>query len=90
MVRVELIPELSHCIETVAKNEYRETMAKLLASGEGDENLQQKLELLRVFLETTDFPSLRKESEKHLTQGKKVKFVVYLQEGNLKYDMRVT
>ena len=50
MVRVELVPELSHCIETVAKNEYRETMAKLLAAGESDENLtwtsqNQKLEL---------------------------------------------
>ena len=89
MVRVELVPELSHCIETVAKNEYRETMAKLLAAGESDENLQQKLELLRIFLEAADFRRLRRESEKHLTEGSRVKFVVYLQEGNLKCDLRV-
>ena len=30
--QVELVPDLSQCIETVAKNEYRETVAKLLAA----------------------------------------------------------
>lgn len=89
MLRVELVPDLTHCIETVARNEYRETMAKLLAAGESDEDLQQKLELLRVFLETTDFRRLRRESEKYLTEGKRVKFVVYLQEGNVRYDQQV-
>jgi len=31
MLKIELIPDLSHCIETVAKREYREVTAKLLA-----------------------------------------------------------
>jgi len=60
-----------------------------LAAGEGDEDLQQRLELLRLFLETEDLRRLRRESEKHLTEGSRVKFVVYLQEGNLKCDLQV-
>ena len=90
MVQVELVPDLSHCIETAAKNEYRAAMAKLLAAGEGDEDLQQRLELLRLFLETADFRRLRRESEKHLREGSSVRFVLCLQEGNLKWDLHVT
>jgi len=72
MLRIELVPDISHCIEPVAKDEYRATMAKLLAAGEGDEDLQQKLEILRIFLETTDFRRLRRESERHLAEGRRV------------------
>ena len=89
MLRIELVPQLSNCIETMAKREYRETLGKLLAGDEENEELQERIELLRVFLETTDFRRLRAESEKHLIDGRKVKFVVYLEEGTLKYDMRV-
>jgi len=89
MHQVELIPELTHCIETVAKNEYRETLRQLLAASEGTEELEEKVELLRIFLETMDFNKLRRESEKHLLQGRKVTFVVYREGGTAKYDLRV-
>ena len=42
MHQVELIPELTHCIETVAKNEYRETLRQLLAASGGTEELEEK------------------------------------------------
>ena len=89
MHQVELIPELTHCIETVAKNEYRETLRQLLAASEGTEELEEKVELLRIFLETMDFNKLRRESEKHLLQGRKVTFVVYREGEIAKYDLRV-
>ena len=76
-------------IETVAKNEYRETLRQLLAASEGTEELEEKVELLRIFLETMDFKKLRRESEKHLLQGSKVTFVVYGEGGTAKYDLRV-
>jgi len=88
MHQVELIPELSHCIETVAKNEYRETLGQLLVA-KGTQELEEKAELLRTFLETMDFKKLRKESEKHLLQGRRVKFVIYRERGTTKYDLRV-
>ena len=89
MHQVELIPELTHRIETVAKNEYGETLRQLLAASEGTEELEEKVELLRIFLETMDFSKLRRESEKHLLQGRKVTFVVYREGGTAKYDLRV-
>lgn len=89
MHQVELIPELTHCIETVAKNEYRETLRQLLAASEETEELEEKVEFLRIFLETMDFNKLRRESEKHLLQGRKVTFVVYRGGGIAKYDLRV-
>ena len=42
-----------------------------------------------MFLETMDFRKLRRESEKHLMEGRKVKFVVYLEEGNANYELQV-
>lgn len=89
MVRIELVPDLSHCVETVAKKEHRETMEKLLATGERSKELQERIELMRVFLETMDFKKLRRESEKHLIEGRKVKFIVYLEEGTPKYELQV-
>lgn len=89
MLQIELLPDLSHCIETVAKREYQEAVSRLL-EGAGNEEFEQTAELLRIFLETMDFRKLRMESERHLTEGKKVKFVVYLDEGVPRYTMQVT
>ena len=50
----------------------------------------EKLETLRLFLESTEFSKLRSESEKHLIAGKKVKFTLYLEEGKPKYEMKIT
>jgi len=89
MLQIELLPALSNCVETVAKREYGKTLGKLLAGDEENEELQERIELLRIFLETTDFRKLRAESEKHLLEGRKVRFVLYLEEGTPQYDMQV-
>ena len=88
MDRLELVPELSQCIETLARNEYRETLRRLLA-GETDKELTEKSEILREFIETTDLKKLRRQSEKHLVQGKRVKFVVSREGRKVKHEMRV-
>jgi hypothetical protein len=90
MLQIELVPDLSNCIETVAKKEYSEIVRQLLAIGEGNEELHERAELLRSFLETTDFKRLRSESERYLVEGRRVKFVVYLEGGATKYDMQVS
>ncbi len=93
MASVDLFPDLSHCVETQAKREHGETMKKLLAAGQDlkdSEGLERKLELLQKFLEQTDFTYLRRQSEKHLMEGKQVKFTVYLEDGEPQYEMRVT
>ena len=44
---------------------------------------------MRLFLESADFNRLRSESEKHLVAGNRVKFVLYLDKGKPKYEMKI-
>jgi len=74
----ELVPDLDHCIETVAKKKHAELVQILLESKTGNSEMEEKLETLRLFLETADFRKLRAESEKQLMEGKSVRFTVYL------------
>lgn len=88
MVEIELVPDLSHCIETVAKKEHKRVLNKLL-SGTLDEGIKERAELLRKFLETADFSRLRQESEPYLIQGNKVKFMIRSEKGNPGYITQV-
>jgi len=88
MLKIELVPDLTHCIETVAKKEYQETVERLLNTVETSNELEEKAEILRLFLQTANFKKLRAESEKYLASGRKVKFVVYLQNGTLRYSIQ--
>ena len=89
MLQIELVPDLSHCIETVAKREYEGTLKQLLATEAANKELEEKAEILRLFLETADFKKLRAESEKFLIEGKVVKFVIYAERGVSRYAMQV-
>jgi hypothetical protein len=88
-LRLRLQPNLSRCIEAVARGEYERGLRSLLA-GEGDKHLAERTDLLRLFLETADFSDLRRDSERHLLEGKNVVFIVYMDEGVLRYDLQVS
>ena len=90
MLKVELVPDLEHCIETVAKREHAAVLQQLLIPGQRNKELADKLEILRCFLETADFKKLRAESEQQLIEGRAVRFVVYLKNGIPEYEMIVT
>ena len=90
MLQIELVPDLSHCVETVAKKEYAAVLKQILEPGRRNKKLEENLEILRLFHETADFKKLRSESERQLMEGKRVRFVVYLEEGVPKYEMNVT
>ena len=90
MLQIELFPDLDHCIETVAKREHAAVLKQLLTPGKGNKELEEKLEILRLFLERADLRQLRSESERQLTEGKRVRFLVYLEEDMPKYEMHVT
>ena len=87
MLSIELVPDLSHCVETVAKKEFQETLQRILSAEEVSDQLKDKAEILRFFLETADFRNLRAESESHLQRGEKVKYIVYLENGIAKYEI---
>jgi len=71
-----------------AKKQYNQIASELLKKGE-ERELAQRLETLRLFLESADFSRLRSESEKHLIAGKRVKFLLHLEQGKPEYEMKV-
>jgi hypothetical protein len=93
MLQREFVPDIDHCIETLTRREYSRIVGQLLSSGKGKRKFSentQKAELPRNFLETADFKKLRAESERHLVEGRYVKFVVYAEGGVPKYEMRIS
>ena len=87
-IHVEIEPELEACVETKAKRQYNQILSELLNKG-GEMELAERLEVLRLFLESADFSQLRNQSEKHLLEGKRVKFILSLTKGKPEYEMRV-
>ena len=89
MICIELKPNLSSCIETLSKKEYERTLNLLLKDGRLDETLRERLEVLRLFLESTDFGHLRSQYEGYLAQGRKVTFLIYPAEGKVTHKLIV-
>lgn len=89
MVSVKIKPTFSSCIETLSKIEYERTLNLLLKKEPLDEELGEKLEMLRIFLESTDFGHLRSQYEVYLDEGKEVTFLIFMEEGKVGYKMIV-
>jgi len=89
MVQIELTPTLTHCIETKARQEFLKSTDEYMQTGKEDKELEERIELLRAFLESMDFRELRRQSEEYLTEGKNVTFILYRQEGKPKYELKV-
>ena len=65
----------NHCIETEARNEYRRLMDIYFSTDDPEGELDEKIELLRDFLEISDFPTLR-TSDVRLSGGKESDVVI--------------
>ena len=81
MLPIEFKPSLSECIETLAKREYEESLRDCLAPTEDSKELQEKIKLPRLFLESADFRQLRAVCERWLSEGKGVKLILRLVNG---------
>jgi hypothetical protein len=86
---IELFPSLSHCIETTARDEFWHSANQYMEGGRKDKKLEEKIELLKAFLESADFRRLRSESERCLVEGKRVKFIICWREDKLDCQMIV-
>ncbi|PKN61442.1 MAG: hypothetical protein CVU57_29515 [Deltaproteobacteria bacterium HGW-Deltaproteobacteria-15] len=75
-MEIKLEPTLSTCIETAAKREYERVLGILLKGKQENKELEETLELLRLFLESADFGQLRSLSEKPLLDDRQVEFVL--------------
>ncbi len=89
MMQIELVPDLTHCVETMARKEYQNLARSYLQEGRDDAEFQEKIEMLRSFLETADFRKLRRESEAYLLKGEKVKFILYREGNETKYRLSI-
>ena len=89
MVCLELKPSLSSCIETLSKKEYEQTLSLLLKEGHAEEELGERLEVLRLFLESVDFGHLRSQYEGYLMEGRQVTFLIYPEAGKVSYKLVV-
>lgn len=87
-MQIELFPSLSHCIETTAKQEFWRSVNEYMEK-QGDKELEEKIELLKAFVESMDFGKLRRESEKYLIEGKEVRFTIHWNGNKLQYEMSV-
>ncbi|MFC1946032.1 hypothetical protein ACFLW1_02405 [Chloroflexota bacterium] len=89
MLKIELVPDMEHCVETLAKRQHGKLEQQiLLADGRRNRILEKKLEILGLLLNTADFPSFRAESEQALVEGCQVRYTLYYDDG-LKYEMNV-
>jgi hypothetical protein len=79
---------LNHCIETEARNEYRQLMDKYFSTDDLEGELDEKIELLRDFLEISDFPKLR-ASDARLS-GEQESHVVIKRNGNGAIELKVS
>ena len=63
MLPIEFKPSLSERIETLAKRAYEESLRNCLAPAEDSKELQEKVKLRWLFLESADFSQLQAECE---------------------------
>ena len=89
MEPIEFKPSLSECIETLAKRVYEESLRNCLESTEISKELQGRIKLLRLFLESADFSQLRAECERWLSKGRGVKLILSLMNGKPQIKMVV-
>lgn len=89
-VFIELEPNLSSYIETLAKKEYEKALSTILRTGTKDEELSERMEVLRLFLESTDFSALRSQYEKYLEERKKVKFRIYSTKSKVNHKLTLS
>jgi len=54
MLQIELVPDITHCIETVARREHAAVLKQLLTPGKVNKEPEEKSEILRLFLEGVD------------------------------------
>ena len=86
---VELFPSVDHCIESTAREEFWNSVNGYSEGGREDKELEERIELLKAFLESADFGRLRSQSEKYLLEGRHVRFTVSWKEGQPSHKMVV-
>ena len=78
------------CLKCLAEQELSSCLRVLLTDEKGNEEVQQRFEMLLSFLKSPESKKLRGETEKYLSEGKDVRVRVYIEAGNMKYHIDVS
>jgi hypothetical protein len=92
---IELEPRYStreipgRCIKCLAEEQYRDCLRELLKGESEGKEIEETYEALVSLLESSELQQLRDESEKYLAEGRDVKVVLHLGEGEPRYEIKV-
>jgi hypothetical protein len=92
---IELAPGYStkevpgKCIKCLAEQESRNCLWELLKSEGNNKELEQTYEAMITLLKSSELKKLRDESEKYLAEGRNVKIVIHLGDGEPKYEIKL-
>ena len=75
------------CVKCLAEEEMNNCLMKLLKGDGDDEEIQQRYELLLAFLKSSESQKLRDESEKYLSEGKKVRVEINFETDKPRYEL---
>jgi hypothetical protein len=71
MEAIDFSPNLFHCIESAAREEFWTSVSQYMGGWQTDKKPEERIKLLRAFLNSADFKKLRSQSEKHIVERKK-------------------
>ncbi len=77
------------CIKCLAEEQSRDCLRQLLKGGGEDKELKETYEALASLLKSPELQKLRDESERYLAEGRDVKIVLHLGEGEPRYEIKV-
>ena len=77
------------CLKCLGEQELNSCLMQLLREEVTNEDTQHKYEALVNFLKSPESQRLRIESEKYLSEGKKVSVKITMNEGQPKYELIV-
>ena len=78
------------CIKCLAEQELNNCLMELLRGEEENKELEQRFEALVSFLKSPESIKLRDEAERYLAEGKRVSLKISFEQGQPKYEIKVT
>jgi hypothetical protein len=77
------------CIKCLAEKELDSCLRELLRDESENKETQQRFEALLAFLKSPESQKLRDESEKYLTEGRKITLRLSFNDGKPKYELNI-
>ena len=77
------------CIKCLGEQELNSCLMQLLRDDGANEDVQQKYVALVTFLQSPESKQLREESERYLSEGKKVSVVIREKNGKPEYELKI-